>query len=341
MATQNNYLVSVLVDVSGSMSNFNKDLVDGINNFLDQMRQYDNDNGSHTSIMFSRFNTQYTKAFGTAPLSTFPTIKPVDVQAGGGTHLHDAVKHVISDVQKSLDNEPQVAKVIVFILTDGCDYGSSTSIAEAHSLIQQKITGNQWEFVLAGANQDAIVTGAKYGLPQEACISWSASGAALRAALNSVCQSTIRVRQGAPRTFTPGERFGASNGTSGPSSSAPGPAPGPGPAPSPTPTSASSKTKKSTKKSTAKKIAVQSKKTTQAKKTKASRFSPRLASPAASSSSSAPKSPKIKSSKSPAGKKKVVHPTVSSPWRRPRCGLRLRSHDTSDLHLLRVRTPVS
>lgn len=298
------YLISILVDVSGSMSSFQTDLVDGINHFLDQQR---NSHSTNTSILFSKFNHSYTKLFGSAPLATFPTVKSENLPTYGSTALNDALRHVIADTEKALAMEPQVTKVVVFVLTDGNDNSSRLCTeAQARTAILEKMGSEKWEFVLAGANQDAIATGARFGIPQEACISWSATGAALRAALNSVCQSTLRVRQGETRSFTANERAAAAS---------------------------SSSSSQTPPKSIASKLSKQTSPTTRSRSR--SRSSSRSPSPAPTRKQSAGKraSPKKLSPKKSQAKRRA-QPTTSSPWRRPRCGLRERD-GLNSFHTLR------
>jgi hypothetical protein len=86
----------------------------------------------------------------------------------GMTALYDAVGKTMANIGarlSALDESERPEKVVICILTDGCENCSQEYTAE---ILKEQITVQQetynWDFVFLGANQDSILSGGAIGI---------------------------------------------------------------------------------------------------------------------------------------------------------------------------------
>ena len=123
-----------VVDVSPSVRDYEDELNNGFNEFVQRMQK------SHVAdrlfISTIEFNETSKKKTGFQPIVNVPhtTFKA----CGMGTALYDATKEGLKnafDWRKSLEDSGIVAKTLVFIITDGADNSSRTAPSEVKNII--------------------------------------------------------------------------------------------------------------------------------------------------------------------------------------------------------------
>ena len=144
-----------VVDVSPSVQDYEDELNNGFNEFVQRMQK------SHVAdrlfVSTIEFNESFKKKTGFQPIVNVPhtTFKA----CGMGTALYDATKEGLKnalDWRKSLEDSGIIAKTLLFIITDGADNSSRTDPSEVKTLIEDflKIEKNAFSFqsILFGVN---------------------------------------------------------------------------------------------------------------------------------------------------------------------------------------------
>ena len=81
-------------------------------------------------------------------------------------------------------------------MTDGEENASREfSSGQIFDMITHQREKYQWEFVFIGANQDAIATGASYGIPQSNALNFAATPAGTRRMNAALSQATAGFRR--------------------------------------------------------------------------------------------------------------------------------------------------
>lgn len=168
----------VILDASGSMARRKQDIIGGFNQLIDDQRQQPGD-CVVTVVQFSTFGKQKT-IVDRKKASDVAYLTDATYRTSGWTALRDAMGSVIDDVGSRLNAMPEYkrpAKVIIAVITDGEE---NDSREYAISQIREKITHQQnvysWDFLFTGANQDAVLESAKFGIKMSATYRDTAKG---------------------------------------------------------------------------------------------------------------------------------------------------------------------
>ena len=151
-------LVTVTVDVSGSVTYFAKELLDTVKSVVEACQK--SPRAENLLLRLVSFNQDVMEVHGFVPLKD---IKSSDYQAlmcGGGTALfdgvYDSIGATLSYGQKLIDQDFDV-NAINFIITDGWDNSSAETPRTIKSLVDKAITGEELESILTilvGINVD-------------------------------------------------------------------------------------------------------------------------------------------------------------------------------------------
>jgi Mg-chelatase subunit ChlD len=198
--------IELIVDRSGSMRSLLDATVKGLNEFI--VQQQAEPGAAKRQLRLTTFNDVVSQppAYHCG-LSSVPPVTPEVVMSAGGTALLDAIGTVLSSL-------PVEQVSVVVIVTDGDENESKKfTQAQVNQLIADRMR-SEWTFVFLAANQNAIATGAKYGLSAGSCATFTAVVdnvvAAFQAAnqLASRSWKTVDVEQ---RSFTTNERSAMKN----------------------------------------------------------------------------------------------------------------------------------
>jgi len=189
-------LVSVLLDMSGSMSSHQRGVREAWDLMLESLRGAK----AATSILVSAWTfadvpdvlSGYRPASDHAPLGA-------SYSPGGCTALHDALLGAMTGLVsygQALAESGVPSKRVLFVLTDGADNASRVSAADVKRVASALQKDEAYTLAFAGfGSNDLVVVADSLGFKQ--VITTGASASDLRRVFRQVSQSVIRVSQSA------------------------------------------------------------------------------------------------------------------------------------------------
>ncbi|MGI4789631.1 MAG: vWA domain-containing protein [Janthinobacterium lividum] len=189
--------ITIVLDRSGSMASVREDTIGGYNTFLEEQKAIPG--SAHLTLV--QFDDQYEVLYEGRPLENAPALSVETFVPRGSTALLDAIGRTLITTGARLAAQPEAeraGKVLFVIMTDGQE---NTSREFSGSKIFEMITHQrekyQWQIVFIGANQDALATGASYGIPQTNSMNYAASPAGTRSATAKLSAAAGRFRNAA------------------------------------------------------------------------------------------------------------------------------------------------
>lgn len=203
--------IVIVLDRSGSMEVVREATIESFNQFMIKQRAAPGE----TSVYFVQFNTEYQVLFD-KPIADSPTLSYLTYQPNGGTALYDAVGYTIDSIGQRFSAMPEYQrpnKVVFMVLTDGEE---NSSRRYSQMMIAERIEHQRnkygWEFVLLGANQDALKTARGLNIPIPAAMSYRASPAGVFGSVEALGDMMDMARAGAPLAFSVAHRAAAMGG---------------------------------------------------------------------------------------------------------------------------------
>jgi len=157
-------LVTIAVDVSGSVAGFKKELRQSLVTAVDACRKSPrSDNILLRVVTFPKFmNTGVEEMHGFKPLSDVDPAAYPDLNVGGGTPLCDACYSAIGAINsygEQLSDQDFGVNGIAFIITDGGENTSKATMKMVRDEAQRSVSGEILESmitVLVGINASAL-----------------------------------------------------------------------------------------------------------------------------------------------------------------------------------------
>lgn len=174
-----------IIDESGSMEDMGKEPIDCINSFVSDQKKIDD----KSKFTLYKFNTKTTLVFDDIPLSSVPIFD--DYTPSNMTALYDAIGIAISNKKLSKDYK----NVICAILTDGEENSSMEYTSELiKKMIKEMEIEHNWKFIFMGANQNAFISGRKFGVKK--CINFQATPLGLNTVTRELSIQISAMRSG-------------------------------------------------------------------------------------------------------------------------------------------------
>ena len=183
-------VVSILLDMSGSMAGIQEATREGLNGYLDTLRN-DSKNTDEVLVTITVFDatTEYGSGwaranrlvprintlFNLVPLSKIPKITREHYAPEGGTPLYDAIGEVISRTDEALRGVKGKPDVLFVMITDGEDLHSTNLTDKDAKLLIEEKQGAGWTPVYLGANQNAWLVSSKLGVAAGSTKSYAAT----------------------------------------------------------------------------------------------------------------------------------------------------------------------
>lgn len=188
-------LVSIVLDMSGSMTPYRKAVVDAYNQML---RALSGAKGA-SAILASAW------AFSDAPalLSSYeptarkPPLSAAVYQPNGMTALHDTVLGALTGLVtygQRLWDEGVPTKRVLFVLSDGDDNASKATASAVRSAVAALARDEAYTLAYAGFGGDDAGQAARLGFPNVVAV--GATDKELRRLFGQLSQSVLRVSQG-------------------------------------------------------------------------------------------------------------------------------------------------
>lgn len=186
--------ITVVLDRSGSMATVRDDTIGGFNSVLEEQKQVP----GTAYLTLVQFDDQYEIIYEGQKLRDVPELTTRTFVPRGSTALLDAIGRTINAVGARLTALPEAerpGKVLLLIMTDGEENSSHEfSRAQVFDMITHQREAYAWEVVFIGTNQDAVATGASYGIPASNALSYAPTPAGTRQALGTFSKAASRMR---------------------------------------------------------------------------------------------------------------------------------------------------
>ena len=178
--------IVVILDRSGSMTSIASDMEGGLNSFIEEQKNLDEDGAKLT---LARFDAEYELVHDGIPLADAPHIS---LEPRGMTALLDAVGKTVSTV----NSREHAEKVIVLIITDGLENSSREWKREAVKQLVGKCTADGWEFVYLGANVEAFDEAGGIGVSMRSTMNYTPDSASVKSAFAHTSMNIATTRSG-------------------------------------------------------------------------------------------------------------------------------------------------
>ena len=221
-ATPKPIAISFLLDRSGSMSSIKEATILGINTFVETQKK----SGVPTTFSLTTFDlpsdaqqADLEHVFQSVPIDTIVPLD--DFTPRGGTPLYDAFGDTIKWFEERVKG--QDVRVLFIVMTDGEENSSKKwKLHNLKALVETK-TGEGWEFVYMGANQDAYMNAQAMGVSAGNTMSYDATASGVRGmTLSTAKRATAYASAG--DSYESGTFFsGGSQGNASPANPTPQP----------------------------------------------------------------------------------------------------------------------
>jgi uncharacterized protein YegL len=145
-------LIVVLLDRSGSMSGSERDVIGGVNTFLEDQKKID----APAHIAFVRFDNEVERFRTMGQLADCLPLAKDEFVPRGGTALLDAVGHTLTAMDRDW-SALKPDRAIMVIVTDGGENASKEfSKKQIQDAVKSRQNSDKWAFVYLGADVDAF-----------------------------------------------------------------------------------------------------------------------------------------------------------------------------------------
>lgn len=149
-------VVHLLLDQSGSMNAVQQATIDGVNEYIETLKE----DGGKYKVSLTAFDSgmnneiRLEKIWKNIYIDDVPELTKDEYQPSGGTPLQDAFCMTLKDMEDRKDE-----KYLFVVLTDGYENTSKEYTAQDMKKLKKKLEAkDNWTFVYLGANQDAFAT---------------------------------------------------------------------------------------------------------------------------------------------------------------------------------------
>lgn len=195
-------LVSIVLDMSGSMAPHRKAVVDAFNT----MQKALGGAKAASAILATAwtFNDAIGLLSGFEPIAQKPALTQTVYRPDGGTALYDAILAAMTGLVsygQALADSGVPTKRVLFVLSDGDDNMSKASATKVASAAQALVREEAYTLAFAGfGGGDLAAVARAIGFPH--VVTASATESEIRRVFRQVSQSVLRVSQGANTSQT-------------------------------------------------------------------------------------------------------------------------------------------
>lgn len=183
-----------LLDRSGSMGGLEKEVIGGLNSFVENQCTLEGD----TVLTTVLFDDEYEVLWSGADAKSVQLTEK-EYYVRGLTALLDAIGKTIIDVGSRLSStseEQRPGKVIFVITTDGQENASKEcSYEKVYDLIKHQQEKYSWEFIFMGANIDVAKEAENIGIKSSDAYSFQATEIGMKEMYEVVSQSVNQIRE--------------------------------------------------------------------------------------------------------------------------------------------------
>ena len=185
--------VIMVVDKSGSMASVRAATIDGLNSYVREQVEGEEDVDFTISLFDNRFYPVCTQL----PAADVTLFDKTRYKASGGTALFDAIGRSVSDFRQRQEDsvEYNPDKVLFVIVTDGQEADSKEySSAQIQGIIEDG-RGEGWEFIFMGCDEAQIAQGRSLGVIPAGTIRYDKTNQGVRMGYTELSRSTMAYSQ--------------------------------------------------------------------------------------------------------------------------------------------------
>ena len=149
-----------VIDRSGSMSGIRGDMEGGFNEYIENQKKLPGECNVTLCQFDDHFDTVY---YG--PIADMPRYR---LEPRGSTALMDAMGRTMVAVGgrlAAMKEADRPEKVLIVVITDGHENSSREfGASKIREMVKHQTEKYSWDFVFLGANQDAVLSAAEYGI---------------------------------------------------------------------------------------------------------------------------------------------------------------------------------
>lgn len=164
--------VVFILDRSGSMSGLEADTIGGFNSMISKQKKEDGEAVISTVL----FDDQQEVVYDRQPVKMVEPMTDRQYYVRGCTALLDAIGgaiHHIGNVHKYAREEDRPEKTMFIITTDGMENASRFyTYDRVKYMVERQKEKYGWEFLVLGANIDAISVAARFGINADRAINY-------------------------------------------------------------------------------------------------------------------------------------------------------------------------
>lgn len=156
---QQEILVNVILDRSGSMNSNREGTISGYNEYLKGLRADPNTDYHVSLVQFDAptASPELTVSYTDKPLSEVQDLTDKDYEPRGCTPLYDAIGECVRRI------EAKGRPVLTVIITDGLENASQEFTKDSIKALIKKKEAEGWKFAFLGANIDSFAVGGAIG----------------------------------------------------------------------------------------------------------------------------------------------------------------------------------
>ena len=187
-----------LLDESGSMSGMEADTIGGFNSMIDKQRR----EAGEAYVSTVAFSNESRVIHDRVDLKRVEPMARRDYVPGGCTALLDAlggaIRH-IGNVHKYAREEDVPEHTIFVITTDGMENASRRyTKAEVKAMVERQKALYGWEFLLLGANMDAIAAAEDMGIRRDRAVKYVQDTVGMELNSRVLSDTIVSMRKGCP-----------------------------------------------------------------------------------------------------------------------------------------------
>ena len=200
--------VVAIIDRSGSMRGKESDTIGGINSTFEALKN-EMEEGDNIKVSVKLFDHEEFLLYNSVDITLVPNITSKDYVPRGQTALLDAMGNTLAHfMEKKIKNNTCFDSCLIYIVTDGFENASKDFTNNKISkMIKEAEENYNIKLIYLGANQDAIVEAAKYGISSDSAMNYDETSINSQAAYRSCAAVATRQRSGAHTSFTQAERM--------------------------------------------------------------------------------------------------------------------------------------
>lgn len=184
------------------MNSVRLDTISGFNSFLEDQKKI----AGKCTITLLQFDTQFKLLASGEDIQSVQPLTESTYVPGGDTALLDAIARTIITTGQRLSSMPEherPARVVVVIWTDGeenssVEFKGKVGHGRVMGMIKEQTEKWKWQFLFMGANQDAIQTGADFGIAACNSMSYASNAAGTSKAFAAVTSNLRSYREADP-----------------------------------------------------------------------------------------------------------------------------------------------